>query len=124
MSWQVTVSGVVDVLGREEVVWFVEFIELMVSKMFVIFNTITILVIDFLTVGVEGFFVLHTVKVLKLQSDVEEVLWATDITSVLGKFLLVAHLNSLEEHQLFFVMLSASQTNKGANCEFHFIFSN
>ena len=52
VSWQVTVSGVVDVLGWEEVVWFVEFIELFVGEDFVVFNTITILVVDVLSVRV------------------------------------------------------------------------
>ena len=52
VSWQVTVSGVVDVLGWEVVVWFVEFIELFVGENFVVLNTITILVVDVLSVRV------------------------------------------------------------------------
>ncbi len=64
-----------------------------------------------------------TVEVLELQTDVVEVLWAGDVTGVLGELLLVAHFNSLEEHKLLVVKLSAGQTDKGANCEFHFIFS-
>ena len=46
VSWKVSVSGVVDMLSWEEVVWLVELIKLLWGKMNVVLNTITIGIID------------------------------------------------------------------------------
>ena len=123
MSWQVTVSGVVDILCWEVVVWFVELVKLLGGKMNVILNTIAILVVDLLAVSIFHSLILFAAKVLQLQSNVVKVLWASDIAFELGKLFLIAHLDSLKEHQLIVVKLSASQTHQGANCKFHFNFS-
>ena len=65
VTWEVSVSGVVNVFSWEEIVWFVEFIKLMGSENFVIFNTITIFVINFLPIGVCSFFPYFIIKSLQ-----------------------------------------------------------
>ena len=65
LSWEVSVSGVVNVFSWEEIVWFVEFIKLMGCENFVIFNTITIFVINFLPIGVCSFFPYFIIKSLQ-----------------------------------------------------------
>jgi len=46
VTWEVTVSSVVDMLSWEENVWLVVFIQLLVSKMDVVLNTITISIVN------------------------------------------------------------------------------
>ena len=46
VTWEVTVSSVVDILSWEENVWLVVCVQFLVSKMDVVLNTITISIID------------------------------------------------------------------------------
>jgi hypothetical protein len=53
VTWHVSVSGVVDVLGRVEVGWEVEVVELSGIEINVVLNTITIGIEDLVVVGLE-----------------------------------------------------------------------
>ena len=68
VAWEVSVSGVVKVLGWEEIVWLVEFVQLLVGVINVVFNTIAIFVINLLSEGASGIFPLLIMKVLSLES--------------------------------------------------------
>ena len=78
MSWEVTVSSVIEVLGWEEVVWLVEFVQLVMGVFEVILDTITIFIVDFLSVGVLGGFPFFIVETLDFSLDGHQVLWTFD----------------------------------------------
>ena len=56
VTWEVSVSGVINIFDWEEVVWLVEFIKLVGGENFVVLDTITIFIVDFISVGVDSFF--------------------------------------------------------------------
>ena len=89
VSWKVSVSGVVDILSWEVVVWLIEFVQLLVSIVNVVFNTIAILIVDVLSVGVLGIFPLLTVKILGLKSN--QIFWTVDFSVFSPEEPLVIH---------------------------------
>lgn len=77
LSWHVSVSGVIHVLDWCSVnVWFVEFIELFMSQFLVIFNTITIFIID-----------LSFLKwsVVSREAQLGEILWSVNAVLIVQK---------------------------------------
>ena len=80
VTWEVTVSSVVDMLSWEENVWLVIFVQLLVSKMNVVLNTITISIID-------GPWLVSVLKILWSELDqvlVTEGLWGVNNINELG----------------------------------------
>ena len=114
-------SCVVNILGREVVVWLVELVKLLASIMDIILDTIAVFVVDLLSISVGSGFPLFASEVLQLKCHIEEVLRAADITLKLSQFFLIGHLDCLEEHQLIIVKLSTSNSEECTNCKFHFI---
>jgi len=80
VTWEVTVSSVVDMLSWEENVWLVIFVQLLVSKVNVVLNTITISIID-------GPWLVSVLKILWSELDqvlVTEGLWGVNNINELG----------------------------------------
>ena len=121
VPWQISVSGVVNILGWEIVVWLVELVELLVSIMDIILDTIAVFVVNFLSISVSSSFPLLASEVLQLKGHIKEVLRTADVALELSQLFLIGHLDCLEEHQLLIVKLSASNPEECTNCKFHFI---
>jgi len=80
VTWEVTVSSVVDMLSWEENVWLVIFVQFLVSKVNVVLNTITISIID-------GPWLVSVLKILWSELDqvlVTEGLWGVNNINELG----------------------------------------
>ena len=80
VTWEFTVSSVVDMLSWEENVWLVIFVQFLVSKVNVVLNTITISIID-------GPWLVSVLKILWSELDqvlVIESLWGVNNINELG----------------------------------------
>ena len=84
VSWQVSVSGVVNILGGVEGGWEVELVELLRREVDVVLNTITIGIVDLvgvkspLSTGLEEVVLIHVLRAGQDHTPVAEVLLGLD----------------------------------------------
>ena len=79
VTWKVSVSGVVNILKREVIVWLVELVQSVMVVGYVVLNTITILVIDGGAISVFGILPFFVVEILNSSLKSNQILRTVDI---------------------------------------------
>ncbi len=101
VTWKVSVSGVVNILKREVIVWLVELVQSVMVVLNVVLNTITIFVIDGSAISVFGILPFFVVEILETSLKSNQILRTVDI--------------QLEKLELLLMISSTGHTNEGDN---------